>query len=146
MQTLRCRGTHRRAWHPGASGTLDAVSKPRPPWSRRRRRLLLGLALGGVAGGLGAVALPAEAGVTAAFLGALCAFLLVAATVVFVAVPGPDTAGELLRSTPLAGAVCVVGVLIALSTEGQSLRWLWWLAAAAGAVWVATAVWLTRRG
>lgn len=122
------------------------MTGPRPPWSRRRRRLLTGLALGAAAGGLGAVALPAEAGVTAAFLGALCAFLLVAAAVVFLAIPGPDTLGELLRTTPLAGAVCVVGVLLALSTEGQPLRWLWWLAAAAGAVWVATAVWLTRRG
>ncbi len=122
------------------------MTEPRPPWSRRRRRLLLGLAAGAAVGGLGAVALPAEAGVTAAYLGALCAFLLVAAAVVFVAIPGPDTLGELVRTTPLAGAVCVVAVLIALSAEGQSLRWLWWLAAAAGAAWVAAAVWLTRRG
>jgi hypothetical protein len=122
------------------------VSEPRPPWSRRRRRLLAGLALGGAAGGLGALLLPAEAGVTAAFLGALCGFLLVVAAVVFVAIPGPDTLGELVRTTPLAGAVCVVAVLLALSTEGQSLRWLWWLAAGLGAVWVAAAVWLTRRG
>ncbi len=122
------------------------MTEPRPPWSRRRRRLLVWLALGGVVGGLGAVVLPAEAGVTAAFLGALCAFLLVAAAVVFVTIPGPDTLGELLRTTPLAGAVCVVAVLLALSTEGQSLRWLWWLAAGAGAAWVAAAVWLTRRG
>jgi uncharacterized membrane protein HdeD (DUF308 family) len=122
------------------------VTEPRPPWSRRRRRLLTWLAVAAVAGGLGAVALPAEAGVTAAYAGALSAFLLVAATVVFVAIPGPDTLGELVRTTPLAGAVCVVAVLIALSAEGQPLRWLWWLAAAAGAVWVAAAVWLTRRG
>ncbi len=122
------------------------MSAPRPPWSRRRRRLLTGLALGGVAGGLGAVVLPAEAGVSAGFLGALCAFLLVAATVVFLAIPGPDTLGTLVRTTPLAGAVCVVGVLLALSTAGEPLRWLWWTAAGTGAVWVAAAVWLTRRG
>ena len=122
------------------------MSEPRPPWSRRRRRLLTWLALGGVAGGLGAVALPAEAGLTAAFLGALCAFLLVAATVVFLAVPGPDTLGTLVRTPPLAGAVGVVAVLLALSTEGEPLRWLWWTAAGVGAVWVAAAVWLTRRG
>ena len=136
----------RHAWRPGRAGTPDGVSEPRPPWSRRRRRLLVGLALGGAAGGLGALLLPAEAGVTAAFLGALCGFLLVVAAVVFVAVPGPGTLGELVRTTPLAGAVCVVAVLLALSTEGQSLRWLWWLAAGLGAVWVAAAVWLTRRG
>jgi hypothetical protein len=122
------------------------VSAPRPPWSRRRRRLLAGLALGGGAGGLGAVVLPAEAGVTAGFLAALCAFLLVAATVVFLAIPGPDTLGTLVRTTPLAGAVCVVGVLLALSTAGEPLRWLWWTAAGAGALWVAAAAWLTRRG
>ncbi len=122
------------------------MSAPRPPWSRRRRRLLAGLALGGGAGGLGAVVLPAEAGVTAGFLAALCAFLLVAATVVFLAIPGPDTLGTLVRTTPLAGAVCVVGVLLALSTAGEPLRWLWWTAAGAGALWVAAAAWLTRRG
>ncbi|MGY1609866.1 hypothetical protein [Geodermatophilus sp. SYSU D00700] len=121
------------------------MSEPRPPWSRRRRRLLTWLALGAAAGGLGAVTLPAEAGVTAAYLGALCALLLVMAAVLFFAVPGPDTVGTLLRSTPLAGAVCVVAALLALSTEGQSLRWLWWTAAGAAAVWVATAAWLTRR-
>ncbi len=131
---------------PREGGHPDGVSEPRPPWSRRRRRLLAGLALGGAAGGLGALLLPAEAGVTAAFLGALCGFLLVVAAVVFVAIPGPDTLGELVRTTPLAGAVCVVAVLLALSTEGQSLRWLWWRAAGLGAVWVAAAVWLTRRG
>jgi ABC-type hemin transport system ATPase subunit len=122
------------------------MTETRPSWSRRRRRLLAGLALGGAAGGLGAVVLPAGAGLTAAYLGALCGFLLVAAAVVFVAVPGPDTLGTLVRTTPLAGAVCVVAVLLALSTEGQPLRWLWWLTAAVGAVWVAAAVWLTRRG
>lgn len=122
------------------------MPEPRPPWSRRRRRLLIWLALGAVAGALGGVALPAEAGATAAYLGVLCGFLLLAAAVVFVAVPGPDTLGTLLRTTPLAGAVAVVAVLLALSTEGQPLRWLWWTAAAAGAVWTAAAVWATRRG
>ncbi|SNS03726.1 hypothetical protein SAMN04488107_0980 [Geodermatophilus saharensis] len=122
------------------------MTETRPPWSRRRRRLLVGLALGGVAGGLGAVVLPAEIGVTAGFLGALCGFLLVAAAVLFVAIPGPDTLGTLVRTTPLAGAVCVVAVLLALSTEGRPLRWVWWTAAAAGALWVAAAVWLARRG
>ncbi|NEM06830.1 hypothetical protein [Geodermatophilus normandii] len=118
------------------------MTQPRPPWSRRRRRLLLGLAAGAVVGGVGALALPAEFGVTAAYLGALCAFLLVAAAVVFVAVPGPDTAGTLLRSTPVGGAVLVVGVLVALSAEGQPL---WWLTAAVGAVWLGSALWLARR-
>lgn len=121
------------------------MTEPRPPWSRRRRRLLAWLAGGAAVGGLGGVLLPAEFGGTAAYLGALCAFLLVAAAVVFVAVPGPGTLGTLLRTTPLAGAVCVVAVLLALSTEGQPLRWLWWAAAAAGAAWVAAAVWLARR-
>jgi hypothetical protein len=119
------------------------VTEPRPPWSRRRRRLLLGLAAGAVVGGVGALVLPAEFGVTAAYLGALCAFLLVAAAVVFVAVPGPDAAGTLLRSTPVGGAVLVVGVLVALSAEGQPL---WWLTAASSAVWLTSALWLARRG
>ncbi|MGY1716552.1 hypothetical protein [Geodermatophilus nigrescens] len=120
------------------------MTEPRPPWSRRRRRLLAGLALGGVAGGLGALVLPAEAGVTAAYLGALCGLLLVAAVVVFLAIPGPDTLGTLLRTTPLAGAVCVVAALLALSNPGESLRWLWWTAAGAGAAWSAAALWLNR--
>ena len=115
----------------------------RPPWSQRRRRALLTLALGGVAGGLGAIALPDEYGITSAFLGALCAFLLVAATIVFIAVPGPDTLGTLSRSSVLAGAVLVVAVLLWLSTTGE-LRWLWLAAAAAAAVWTAYAVWQTR--
>ncbi|MGY1652357.1 hypothetical protein [Geodermatophilus sp. SYSU D01119] len=118
--------------------------EPRPPWSRRRRRLLAGLALGGVAGGLGALVLPAEAGVTAAYLGALCGLLLVAAAAVFLAIPGPDTLGSLLRTTPLAGAVCVVAALLALSNAGESLRWLWWTAAGVGAAWAAAALWLNR--
>jgi hypothetical protein len=116
----------------------------RPAWSTRRRRTLLVLALGGLAGGLGAVALPDEYGVTSAFLGALCAFLLVTAVIVFVVVPGPDTLGTLLRSVPLAGAVLVVAVLLVLSTDAE-LRWLWLLAAAAAAVWTAFAVWEARR-
>jgi hypothetical protein len=115
----------------------------RPPWSQRRRRTLLGLALGGLAGGLGAIALPDEYGITAAFLGALCAFLLVAAVIVFVAVPGPDTLGTLLRSSVLAGAVLVVAVLLWLSTTGE-LRWLWLAATAVAAAWTAYAVWQTR--
>ncbi|MGY1785389.1 hypothetical protein [Geodermatophilus sp. SYSU D00698] len=119
------------------------MTEPRPPWSRRRRRLLLWLGAGAVVGGVGALVLPAEFGVTAAYLGALCAFLLVAAAVVFVAFPGPDTAGALLRSTPVAGAVLVVGVLISLSAEGQPL---WWVAAGVGAVWLVSALWLARFG
>ena len=115
----------------------------RPPWSQRRRRALLALALGGIAGGLGAIALPGEYGITAAFLGALCAFLLVAATIVFVAIPGPDTLGTLSRSSVLAGAVLVVAVLLWLSTTGE-LRWVWLAAAGAAAVWTAYAVWQTR--
>jgi hypothetical protein len=116
----------------------------RPAWSTRRRRTLLVLALGGLAGGLGAIALPDEYGVTSAFLGALCAFLLVSAAIVFIVVPGPDTLGTLLRSVPLAGAALVVAVLLVLSTDAE-LRWLWLLAAAAAAAWTAFAVWEARR-
>jgi hypothetical protein len=116
----------------------------RPPWSQRRRRTLLGLALAGLAGGLGAVALPDESGVTSAFLAGLFGFLLAAATVVFVVVPGPDTLGTLLRSVPLAGAVLVVAVLLVLSIE-DDLRWLWLLAAAVAAAWTAFAAWEARR-
>jgi hypothetical protein len=116
----------------------------RPAWSARRRRTLLVLALGALAGGLGGIALPDEYGVTSAFLGALCAFLLVGAVIVFVVVPGPDTLGTLLRSVPLAGAVLVVAVLLVLSTDAE-LRWLWLLASAAAAVWTAFAVWEARR-
>ena len=47
------------------------MTEPRPPWSRRRRRLLLWLGAGAVVGGVGALVLPAEFGVTAAYLGAL---------------------------------------------------------------------------
>jgi hypothetical protein len=126
-------------------GEHPTVSEPRPPWSARRRKLLVGLAAGAVLGGLGAVALPAEFGVTAAYLGALCAFLLVVATVVFVTVPGPGTLSTLLRTAPLAGAVLVVAVLLVLSNPAGSLRWLWVVAAAAAAAWTAFAVWETRR-
>jgi hypothetical protein len=115
-----------------------------PAWSDRRRRTLIGLALGIVGGGLGALALPDGYGITAGFLAALAAFLLVAATVVFVVVPGPGTLGTLLRSVPLAGAALVVAVLLLLSTAGE-LRWLWSLATATAAAWTAVAVWQTRR-
>ncbi len=117
----------------------------RPPWSDRRRRTLLGLALGIVAFGLGAIALPARFGVSSAFLAALCGFLLVIAAIVFLAIPGPGTLGTLLRMPPLAGAVLVVAVLLLLSTPPE-LRWLWSLAAVVAAAWTAFAVWETRRG
>jgi hypothetical protein len=121
------------------------VSELRPPWSARRRRLLLWLAVGAVLGGLGAVGLPNEFGVTAGFVAALCAFLLVAALVVFITVPGPDTLGTLLRTSPLAGAVLVVAVLLVMANPAGSLRWLWVVAAVAAAGWTAFAVWETRR-
>ena len=121
------------------------MSELRPPWSARRRRLLLWLAVGAVLGGLGAVGLPNEFGVTAGFVAALCAFLLVAALVVFITVPGPDTLGTLLRTSPLAGAVLVVAVLLVMANPAGSLRWLWVVAAVAAAGWTAFAVWETRR-
>jgi len=116
----------------------------RPQWSGRRRRTLLALAFGIVACGLGAVALPAQYGVTSGLLALLCAFLLVAATVVFVVVPGPDTLGTLLRSVPLAGSALVVSVLLLLSTP-EELRRLWWLTAIAAGAWTAGAAWQARR-
>jgi peptidoglycan/LPS O-acetylase OafA/YrhL len=116
----------------------------RPPWSDRRRRTLLGLALAVVVCGLGAIALPGRFGVTAGILAVLCVFLLGAVAVVFVVVPGPDTVRTLLASVPLAGAVLVVAVLLLLSASAE-LRWLWSLAVAVGAVWTATAVWRARR-
>ena len=116
----------------------------RPPWSDRRRKSLLWLGLGIVAGGLGAVALPAQYGVTAAFLAALCAFLLVTALVVFVMIPGPGTPATVLRTVPLAGASLVVAVLLLLSTSAE-LRWLWSLAAVTAAAWTLFAVWQARR-
>jgi hypothetical protein len=116
----------------------------RPPWSDRRRRTLLGLGLGIVAGGLGALALPAQYGISAGYVAALCAFLLVTAMIVFVMIPGPGTLATLVRTVPLAGATLVVAVLLLLSTSPE-LRWLWSLAAAAAAAWTAFAVWDTRR-
>ena len=82
---------------------------------------------------------------SAAFLAALCAFLFVVALVVFITVPGPDTLGTLLRTSPLAGAVLVVAVLLVLANPAGSLRWLWVVAAVAAAAWTAFAVWDTRR-
>ena len=116
---------------------------PRPAWSDRRKRMLAGLAAGAVVLGAGALLLPAEFGVTSGFLAALCAFLLVAATVVFVAVPGPDTLGTLLRTVPLAGAVLVVAVLLLLSAPAE-LRPLWWAGVLGGAAWLGYALWAAR--
>jgi Na+-transporting NADH:ubiquinone oxidoreductase subunit NqrB len=114
----------------------------RVPWSDRRRRTLIGLGAGSVV--LAAASfLPDEYGVTALFLAALCAFLLVVATTVFVVVPGPDTLGTLLRSTALAGPALVVAVLLLLAAP-EDLRPLWWAATAASAAWAATALWLGR--
>ena len=96
------------------------MSEPRPPWSARRRRLLLWLAGGAVLGGLGAVGLPNEVGVTAGFGAGLCAFLLVVPMVVFITVPGPDTVGTLLRTPPLAGAVLAGAVLLVMSNPTGS--------------------------
>ena len=124
---------------PGHSETVES----RPRWSDRRRRALLGLAAGLVVTGLAAFTLPGEFGVTAMALAGLCAFLLIAATVVFVVVPGPDTFGTLTRSVPLAGAVLVVAVLLLLSTDA-ALRWLWIMIALAAAAWTAWAVWQAR--
>jgi hypothetical protein len=118
--------------------------EPRPPWSDRRRRTLLGLAGGTAAFTLGGIGFPDEMGATSAILAALCAFLLVVATIIFVAVPGPGTLGTLMRSVPLAGAVLVVAVLLLLSTP-QDLRWLWIAGVAAGAAWLGAALWEARR-
>ena len=120
------------------------MGEARAPWSDRRRRTLLVLAVGSVAGGLGAIALPDQFGLTAAGIGALSAFLFVVALLVFVLVPGPGTAGTLARTAPLAGAVLVVAVLLLFSTSAE-LRWLWAGAAGAAAGWTAYAVWQTRR-
>ena len=116
----------------------------RPPWPDRRRRTLLGLALGIIGCGLGTIALPAQYGVTSGLLALLCAFLLVAATVVFLVVPGPGTLGTLLRSVPLAGATLVVAVLLLLSAP-EELRALWWAATGAAAAWTVGAAWQARR-
>jgi drug/metabolite transporter (DMT)-like permease len=125
--------------------TSGGPTAERPPWSRRRRRLLRWLAAGAVLAGVGVLVLPGEYGVTSGFVAALCAFLLVVAVIVFVAIPGPDTFGALLRTAPLAGSVLVVAVLLVLSTAGESLRWLWVLAAVLAAGWTAFAVWENRR-
>jgi hypothetical protein len=115
----------------------------RPPWSDRRRRALLGLGLGIVAFASGAIALPAQYGVTSGLLALLCAGLLVTVSVVFVVVPGPGTPGTLLRSVMLAGATLVVAVLLLLSTP-EDLRALWWAATGGAAAWTAVATWEAR--
>jgi hypothetical protein len=115
----------------------------KPPWSQRRRRTLLGLGAGALLFGVGAAVLPGEWGAKSLYLAALCAFLLVVAVVVFVAIPGPDTLHALLHTVPLAGAVLVVAVLLLLSAPG--LRWLWALVSLGAAAWTAVAVWETRR-
>ena len=116
----------------------------RPAWSRRRKRTLVTLAASAVVLGGGGLLVTNQYGITAAFLGALCAFLFVAATLVFLAIPGPDTLGTLLRSSWVAGAALVVAVLLWLSTTGD-LRWLWLAAAATAGAWTAFAVWETRK-
>ncbi|MGY1742272.1 MULTISPECIES: hypothetical protein [unclassified Blastococcus] len=121
------------------------MTSPRPPWSSRRRRTLVVLALAAVLLGLAGIALPDQYGVASVFLAALAAFLLVVAVVVFVAIPGPGTVDVLLRSLTISGAALVVAVLLVLSTAGEPLRWVWVLAALAAAGWVGTAFWLTRR-
>jgi hypothetical protein len=115
----------------------------RPPWSDRRRRALIGLAVAAVAGGLGAIALPDGYGVTSGLLAVLAVLLLVAAVAVFVLVPGPGTVRTLLDTVPLAGATLVVAVLLLLSTP-DDLHWLWSLATAGAAAWTAVAAWRTR--
>jgi hypothetical protein len=132
-------------------GTGAVMQPPEPPtrrprWSRRRHRTLRGLGGTAVVLGAGAFLLPAQYGITAGLLAGLSAFLLAAALVVFVLVPGPGTLGTLLRSASLAGSVLVVTVLLVLSTRGQPLEWGWWAAAAGAAVWTASALWLGRRG
>jgi hypothetical protein len=126
---------------------MQAAEPPdrRPRWSRRRHRTLRGFGAAAVVLGAAAFVLPAEFAVTAGLLAGLAAFLFAAALVVFLVVPGPDTLATLLRSAPLAGSVLVVTVLLVLSTRGEPLEWLWWLAAAAAAVWFATALWRGRR-
>jgi hypothetical protein len=104
-----------------------------------------GLGAAAVLLGAGALVLPDGAGVTCGLLAAVAALLLVAAVVVFTAVPGPGTAGTLLRSPSLGGAVAIVAVLLLLSTEGQPTNRLWAGVAGAGAVWTLVALWLTRR-
>jgi hypothetical protein len=120
-------------------------STRRPRWSRRRHRLVRGLAAAAVVLGGSAFVLPAEWGITSGLLAGLCAFLLVAALVVFFAVPGPGTVGTLLRSPSLGGAVLVVCVLLVLSTRGRPFAWAWWVGAAGAAVWTGAALWQARR-
>ena len=117
--------------------------EPRPPWSNRRRRTLVGLAAGTMAFTLGGIGFPGEVGATSAILAALCAFLLIVAMIVFIAVPGPGTLHTLVRSVPLAGAVLVVAVLLLLSTP-EDLRWLWITATVGAVVWTGAAVWDAR--
>jgi hypothetical protein len=118
----------------------------RQPWSRRRKQLLLGLAAGAVVFGAVGLLVRNPMGVTAAFLAALCGFLLVVAVIVFVAIPGPNTLGTLLRTTPLAGAVLVVTVLLAFSNPGGgSLRAVWIVVGLGAAAWTAFAAWETHR-
>ena len=118
--------------------------EPRAPWSDRRRRTMMALAGGMLAFTLGGIGFPGEMGATSAFLAALCAFLFVVATIVFIVVPGPGTFGTLLRSVPLAGASLVVAVLLLLSTP-DDLRWLWVTGTVATAGWTAVALWEARR-
>jgi hypothetical protein len=104
----------------------------------------MGLVIGFAVFGIGLVVLPNQYGVTSGFLAGLCAFLLVGAVIVFIAIPGPGTLHVLLRTVPVAGAVLVVAVLLLLSTD-DDLRALWIAAAVAAAAWTAFAVWETRR-
>jgi hypothetical protein len=106
---------------------------------------VVGLGAAALLLGLGGLVLPDGVGVTAGLLAALAALLLLAALAVFAAVPGPGTAGVLLRSPSLGGAVAVVGVLLLLSTRGQPTTPLWTAVSAAGALWTVIALWLTRR-
>ena len=112
-------------------------------WSDRRRRTLLGLGVGALVFGVGGVALPGEVGAKSLYLTGLCGFLLIAAVVVFIAIPGPGTLHTLVHTVPLAGAVLVVAVLLLLSTS--ELRWLWALVSVGAAAWTAVAIWETRR-
>src|SRR5215207_8828411 len=112
-----------------SAGSRHTGGVDRPPWSDRRRRTLLGLALGAVAFGLGAIALPDQYGLTSAFLAALCAFLLVTAAIVFVAIRGPDTLRTRVSTVPRAGPGLVADVRLRLSTHAEQ-GWLWTLIAA----------------
>lgn len=95
--------------------------------------------------GGGALALPAGAGVTSGLLAAVAVLALIAALVVFTAVPGPGTARTLLRSPSLGGAVAVVAVLLLLSTWGQPTTPVWGAVAALAVAWTLVALWSTRR-